>query len=133
MIPAKPPPCCESSSHMKIFTALFALAALTTFTFADPLTVGSPAPTLSGKDQDGKPLSLADVYAKGITLVYFYPKAATPGCTKQGCSLRDKWSDLSAEGIQVVGVSGDKPEDQKKFRDAQKFPFPLLADEDGAV
>jgi len=118
---------------MKFLSTLFAFAALTTFTFADPLTVGSPAPTLSGKDQEGKQISLADVYAKGITLVYFYPKAATPGCTKQGCSLRDKWSDLSAKGIQVVGVSGDNADDQKKFHDTQKFPFPLIADDDGKV
>jgi peroxiredoxin Q/BCP len=118
---------------MKLLSAFFALASLTTFTFADPLAVGAPAPSVSGKDQDGKDVNFSDVYAKGITLVYFYPKAATPGCTKQGCSLRDKWTDLQAKGVQVLGVSGDNTDDQKKFRDTQHFPFPLIADNDGKV
>lgn len=118
---------------MKILSTLFAFAALATFSFAAPLAVGSAAPDLSAKDQDGKAISFKEVYSKGVTLVYFYPKAATPGCTKQGCSLRDSWKDLQAKGIQVLGVSGDAPEAQKKFRDAQSFPFPLVADDDGKV
>ncbi len=118
---------------MKILSALFALCALTTFTFADPLAVGAAAPDVASKDQDGKAVQFKDVYAKGITLVYFYPKAGTSGCTKQGCSLRDSWAQLQAKGVQVLGVSGDKAEDQKKFRDAQTFPFPLIADDDGKV
>jgi peroxiredoxin Q/BCP len=98
-----------------------------------PLAVGAPAPQVTGKDQDGKPVNFADVYAKGVTLVYFFPKADTPGCTKQGCSLRDQWSDLQAKGVQVLGVSGDKPEAQKAFRDKFTFQFPLIADDDGKV
>ena len=66
-------------------------------------------------------------------LVYFYPKADTGGCTKQGCSLRDNWDALTAKGIQVLGVSGDKPDAQKAFRDKNSFPFPLIADDDGKV
>jgi len=108
-------------------------AATSAVTITTPLAVGAPAPDVAAKDQDAKPINLKDVYAKGPTLVYFYPKADTPGCTKQGCSLRDKWSDLQAKGVQVVGVSGDKPEAQKAFRDKQKFPFPLIADDDGKV
>jgi peroxiredoxin Q/BCP len=118
---------------MKILSALFGFFTFTAFAAADPLAVGAPAPDVSGKDQDGKPVNFKDVYAKGTTLVYFYPKASTPGCTKQGCSLRDSWKELQAKGVQVLGVSGDKPEDQKKFRDAQNFPFPLIADDDGKV
>src|SRR5687768_14422540 len=98
-----------------------------------PLAVGAPAPQITAKDQDGKPVNFADVYAKGVTLVYFYPKANTPGCTKQGCSLRDQWSDLQAKGVQVLGVSGDKPDAQKAFRDKFTFQFPLIADDDGKV
>jgi thioredoxin-dependent peroxiredoxin len=118
---------------MKLLSSLFAFLGLTVYSFAEPLAVGAPAPDISAKDQDRNSVSFKDVYAKGTTLVYFYPKASTPGCTKQGCSLRDNWSDLQKKGVQVLGVSGDKPEDQKKFRDAQKFPFPLIADEDGKV
>ena len=71
--------------------------------------------------------------AKGYLLVYFYPKAKTGGCTKQGCSLRDSWADLSKLGVKVLGVSTDGEKLQKEFRDEQKFPFPLLADKDKKV
>jgi thioredoxin-dependent peroxiredoxin len=118
---------------MKILSSLFTFLTLGAFCYGDPLAVGAAAPDVSSKDQDGKPVNFKDVYAKGVTLVYFYPKASTPGCTKQGCSLRDSWKDLQAKGVQVLGVSGDKPEDQKKFRDAQSFPFPLIADDTGDV
>ena len=120
---------------MKLLTSILAASALTAFTFAAdaPLAVGAAAPELSAKDQDGKAVNFKDVYAKGATLVYFYPKADTPGCTKQGCSLRDNWDDLTKKGIQVLGVSGDKPEAQKAFRDKFTFPFPLIADDDGKV
>ncbi|MEO6742216.1 MAG: peroxiredoxin, partial [Chthoniobacteraceae bacterium] len=108
---------------------------LTALTFAAdaPLAVGAAAPEPTAKDQDGKAVSFKDTYAKGTTLVYFYPKADTPGCTKQGCSLRDNWDALKAKGVQVLGVSGDKPEAQKAFRDKFSFPFPLIADDDGKV
>ncbi len=120
---------------MKLLTTIVATAALSAFTFAAdaPLAVGAAAPAPTAKDQDGKPVKFADVYAKGTTLVYFYPKADTPGCTKQGCSLRDNWDALKAKGVQVLGVSGDKPEAQKAFRDKFTFPFPLVADDDGKV
>jgi len=98
-----------------------------------PLAVGAPAPAITAKDQDGKTVNFSEVYAKGPTLVYFYPKADTPGCTKQGCSLRDNWADLQTKGVQVLGVSGDKPEAQKAFRDKFSFQFPLIADDDGKV
>ncbi len=120
---------------MKLLTSILATAAITSFTFAAdaPLAVGAAAPEISAKDQDGKAVNFKDVYAKGATLVYFYPKADTPGCTKQGCSLRDNWEALTKKGIQVLGVSGDKPEAQKAFRDKFTFPFPLIADDDGKV
>lgn len=106
---------------------------LSFFLRAEPLTVGAPAPLVTAPDQDGNPVVFGDVYAKGITLVYFYPKAATPGCTREACSLRDSYAGLSGTGVQILGVSRDKPEAQKAFRDAQHLPFPLIADTEGKV
>ncbi len=98
-----------------------------------PLAVGDPAPEVTGIDQNGKAVNFADVYAKGITLVYFYPKAGTGGCTKQACSLRDGFGDLTAKGIQVIGVSHDDVGAQKKFEEKYQLPFTLIADKDGKV
>jgi len=100
---------------------------------AESLAVGAAAPAVTAPDQDGTPVVLGDIYAKGITLVYFYPKAATPGCTKEACSLRDSYAGLADKGIRILGVSRDKPEAQKAFRDAQHLPFPLIADTDGKI
>ncbi len=122
---------------MKLQTLLTTLLGLFTFAlpaaYAEPLAVGAPAPEISAVDQDGKTVNFKDVYAKGPTLVYFYPKADTGGCTKQGCSIRDSWTDLKAKNIQVLGVSIDPIEAQKKFADKNQFPFTLIADADGKV
>ncbi len=119
---------------MKKFLAF--LAMLTGTACAVPGALVNPpydAPVLTAPDQDGNPLNLADVYAKGTTVVFFYPKASTPGCTKQACSLRDASTDLTGLGVQVIGVSADKPSAQKAFKDAQKLPYPLIADSDCKV
>jgi thioredoxin-dependent peroxiredoxin len=100
---------------------------------ANALEVGDPAPALRAIDQDGKPLSFEQVYKKGVTLVYFYPKADTPGCTGEACSLRDSYNDLRAKGLQIIGVSEDKANAQKKFREKYKLPFSLVADYDSSV
>lgn len=100
---------------------------------AGALSVGDVAPRLSATDQNGRTVNLADIYAQGPTLVFFYPKAGTPGCTAQACSLRDAFPDFSAEGVQILGVSADTVEAQKKFADEYKLPFTLLADTDLAV
>ena len=118
---------------MKLLATLFSLLGLTLCAKAAPLAVGAPAPDVSAVDQNGAPVVLKDVFAKGPTLVYFYPKADTPGCTKQACSLRDDWGALTAKGIQVLGVSGDKAESQKKFEEKYKLPFTLVADPEGKV
>ena len=115
---------------------LLVLSAISLFAFtgrAEPLTVGTSAPVITAKDQDGEPVNFADVYSKGKTLVYFYPKAGTPGCTAQACSLRDSFAEWSQEGLQVIGVSEDTVDSQKKFKDEQKLPFTLVADSDGKV
>ena len=98
---------------------------------SDPIAVGAPAPALTLPDQDGQPFDLAAAYAKGMVLVYFYPKANTPGCTAQACSLRDDMANLGSLGLQVVGVSRDTPEAQKRFQEQHSLPFTLLADEKG--
>jgi thioredoxin-dependent peroxiredoxin len=121
---------------MKLRTLLATFASLTSFALlaqAEPLAVGASAPDVSSVDQDGKPVNFKDVYAKGPTLVYFYPKADTGGCTKQGCSIRDSWGDLQKAGIQVLGVSEDTVDAQKHFADKNQFPHKLIADTDGKV
>jgi peroxiredoxin Q/BCP len=114
-------------------TLLAAMNIFSIFARADSLSVGSPAPQVTARNQDGAEVVFADVYSKGITLVYFYPKAETPGCTKEACSLRDAYATLHGNGLQILGVSRDTPEAQKKFRDHQKLPFTLISDTDGKV
>jgi len=116
-----------------LLATIVSLAGLAVLAQAAPLAVGAPAPDVASVDQDGKPISFKDVYAKGPTLVYFYPKADTGGCTKQGCSIRDSWGDLQKAGIQVLGVSEDTVDAQKKFADKNQFPHKLVADTDGKV
>lgn len=113
----------------------FLLMALLSFLYkpAQAMEVGDPAPTPPAIDQNGNPFDLAGLYQSGITLVYFYPKADTPGCTRQACSLRDAITDLGETGVQVVGVSRDTPEAQKRFQENHELPFPLIADREGTV
>ena len=94
------------------------------------LKAGSPAPDIELLDQDGKPFSLAKM-GKRKVLVYFYPKADTPGCTAQSCGLRDIKDQVGRTAI--VGISPDKPEKQKKFDDKYELGFPLLADTENKV
>ena len=112
---------------------LLAMNLFSLFAHADPLPLGTPAPQLNARDQDGKSVVFSDVYARGITLVYFYPKAETPGCTAEACSLRDAYEGLHAKGLQILGVSRDSSESQKKFQENRKLPFTLIADTDGKV
>ena len=108
--------------------------AMISFGTAAPLEVGSPAPRVSALTDEGSELNLADVYAANdYTLIYFYPKADTPGCTKQGCSLRDDYEALTDKGVAVIGVSYDTVEKQAAFKAKYMFPFTLLADTEKAV
>ena len=100
---------------------------------AERLSVGDRLPDVICNDQDGHPVNIGQFGAQGYLLVYFYPKANTPGCTKQGCSLRDNWAGLTKLGVKILGVSTDNEADQKSFRTAQGFPFSLLADKDKKV
>ncbi len=101
---------------------------------AESLKVGDAAPVLSATTDDGSTLNLGATYKQNAyTFVWFYPKALTGGCTKQGCSLRDAAADLKKHGVAVIGVSTDPMEKQKEFKETNHFPFPLLADTDKAV
>ena len=115
------------------FLAVGALTALAGWAAAEPLQVGDRAPDATSVDQNGKTVRLSTLYGSGWTLVYFYPKADTPGCTAEACSLRDAFEDLTKKGVTVVGVSTDKPKDQKAFQDKYHLPFTLLADSDQSV
>lgn len=97
------------------------------------LTIGSTAPSANVTLDDGSLLDLALVYDKGPTLVYFYPKSGTPGCTRQACNLRDNFAALTDKGLQVVGVSRDSVKAQAGFRTKQNLPFRLVADKEGAL
>jgi thioredoxin-dependent peroxiredoxin len=103
------------------------------FSDAAPLEVGADAPTVLTVNQHGEPVNLGKELAEGISLVYFYPKADTPGCTKQACNLRDAFEEVKKAGIKVFGVSADSPEEQLAFAAKFSLPFTLLADKAGEV
>ena len=96
------------------------------------LEPGEPAPDFTLPNQDGEPVSLRDLRGRRVVL-YFYPKADTPGCTTQACGIRDRAGEYDAAGATVVGVSPDPVTDVKKFHDKQSLNFTLLADEDHSV
>ncbi len=96
------------------------------------LSPGDKAPAFSLPDADGNTVSLADYQGRRV-VVYFYPAASTPGCTKQACDFRDSLQELDGAGIDVVGISPDKPAKLAKFRDAEKLSFPLLSDPERKV
>lgn len=96
------------------------------------LKKGDKAPNFSGFDQDKKQHQLADYSGKKL-VVFFYPKANTPGCTAEACDLRDNFERFQANNYELIGVSADNAKAQGKFKDKFNFPFPLLADEDKSV
>lgn len=91
------------------------------------LEVGDKAPAFSLPDADGNTVKLSDFAGRKV-IVYFYPAASTPGCTKQACDFRDSLAELNGAGLDVVGISPDKPEKLAKFRDKEGLTFPLLSD-----
>ncbi|MCU0777357.1 MAG: peroxiredoxin [Akkermansiaceae bacterium] len=120
------------SSFRKLLTVatsgIFAASAA-----AEPLADGAALPAVSQRNHNDEIVKLAEAGASGYLLVYFYPKADTPGCTKQACSLRDAYEKLTDKGVRIYGVSKDSVKAQKAFREKYQLPFDLLADEDGAV
>jgi len=96
------------------------------------LKIGDKVPDFSAKDQDGNTINLSDYKGKKL-VVFFYPKASTPGCTAEACNLRDNYNELQDQGFELLGVSADSEKRQSNFRNKYEFPFPLLADEDHTV
>lgn len=96
------------------------------------LKIGDKAPNFSGLDQNGTSHNLADYNGKKL-VVFFYPKASTPGCTAEACDLRDNYARFQANNYALLGVSADSAKAQLKFIEKYDLPFPLLADEDKSV
>lgn len=96
------------------------------------LSAGDRVPAFSVKDQDGNTVSLSDYKGKKL-IVFFYPRANTPGCTVEACNLRDNYAELQKKGYSLLGVSGDSMRKQSNFRKKYKLPFPLLADTEHKV
>jgi len=97
------------------------------------LKIGNAAPAFTLQDQDGKKVSLKDFKGKKHVVLYFYPKAMTPGCTVQACGLRDSKKDLGKLGAVALGISPDPNSRLKKFEEKQDLNFQLLSDEDHAI
>ncbi|MEC3850239.1 thioredoxin-dependent thiol peroxidase [Paenarthrobacter ureafaciens] len=99
---------------------------------AERLTPGDQAPDFILQDKDGKEVRLQDFRGRN-TIVYFYPAASTPGCTKQACDFRDSLASLQGAGYEVLGISPDPAKALAKFADTEGLTFPLLSDEDHSV
>ncbi len=96
------------------------------------LKAGDKAPQFEEKDNQGNTIRLSDYHGKKL-VVFFYPKASTPGCTVEACNLRDHHATFQAQGYEILGVSADSAKRQQNFIDKYELPFPLLADEDKSV
>jgi peroxiredoxin Q/BCP len=101
-------------------------------TDAARLAEGDTAPTFTLTDQDDASVSLSDFAGENV-IVYFYPAAMTPGCTKEACDFRDNLNSLGAAGYRVLGISKDEPAKLKKFKEQERLNFPLLSDADLTV
>ena len=117
----------------KLFILIMVLSFITSFSQANSLELGSPAPVIEVLTDQGTTLDLGEALSTGTALVFFYPRAMTPGCVKQACSLRDGWDELQARNVSIFGVSSDTAEKQAQFRDKYTLPFTLLADTDGRI
>ncbi|MEB8329240.1 thioredoxin-dependent thiol peroxidase [Flavobacteriaceae bacterium KMM 6897] len=96
------------------------------------LKEGDKVPAFTSQDQDGNTISLSDYTGKKL-IVFFYPRANTPGCTAEACNLRDNYAELQQQGYELLGISEDTQTKQQNFKNKYEFPFPLLADEDHTV
>ena len=100
---------------------------------AAPATVGQPAPVFQLKTQEGRVFNLAERQNQGWTVLYFYPKAGTPGCTTQACAFRDAIQVIRQQNAEVYGISTDEVKDLAQFHQEHKLSFTLLSDADGRV
>lgn len=119
---------------MKRLLILTAFLAMFSFSSAEPLKVGDPAPQVTATTETGAELAFSDAYSKTpYTLVFFYPKAFTGGCTAQSCALRDGYEGLAKKGVSIIGVSTDTVETQARFKAEHRLPYTLIADTDKKV
>jgi len=99
---------------------------------AAEVQIGKPAPDFTATTYDGKAITLSSLKGTPV-VIYFYPKDETPGCTREACSFRDTWNELSATHATLIGVSMDNAESHKQFVEHWKLPFALVSDTDGAI
>lgn len=120
--------------HMKKINLLLLICCAFGYTALAQGTVseGKPAPDFTGKDQDGKNVSLSQYKGKKVVL-YFYPKDDTPGCTAEACSLRDNYDSLTNAGYAILGVSADSEQSHRDFKSKYNLPFTLIADTDKTI
>jgi peroxiredoxin Q/BCP len=118
--------------HVRTIAALLAVACAAAPASAELLRPGDPFPDWSLTDQTGKTVHARDLAGKPY-LLWFYPRAMTPGCTTEGRQLRDRFADFQKRGVEVLGVSFDTPEKNAEFVRAEEFPFRLLSDRDHAL
>lgn len=119
--------------HISLVPQSFAAAiALDDDLIFRKMEIGTKAPEILGKDQDGKVVALSDFAGKKLAL-YFYPKDNTPGCTSEACSIRDNYASLCEQGYAVVGVSTDSAASHQRFIAKYELPFPLIADTEKAL
>jgi peroxiredoxin Q/BCP len=118
-------------SKILFFVLTFSLYAMNGIA-QTKLKIGDKAPDFTGKDQDGKQITLSALKGKKVIL-YFYPKDQTPGCTQEACNLRDNIGALSDEGYEVLGVSTDDELSHKEFQQKYNLPFSLIADTDKSI
>ena len=101
------------------------------FTFAAMLKPGDPAADLELPDEQGRPVRLSDRWKERVLVLFFYPKDNTPGCTAEACGFRDAYDELSANGAEIIGISGDDAASHQGFIRRFQLPFTLLSDRDG--
>jgi len=106
-----------------VLLSIMLLTFLNSLLSAEPIALGTPAPELTVLNDQGETIDLGAELSTGTALVFFYPKAMTPGCTKQACSLRDGWAELQARDVKIFGVSSDTAETQQNSRTATACSF----------
>ncbi len=119
-------------SLLLLLTSLFIFGTGSSFA-QDSLKIGDKAPNFTLTDVYGNVYTLSKIYKKEPVVIYFYPKAGTPGCTKQACGIRDDWSKFKKHNIQVLGISVDSKQAIRKFIKDYKLNFPLLSDSSKSV
>lgn len=97
------------------------------------LSIGDSLPRVVALDHENNEFDFEENLANSVSVVFFYPKAHTPGCTLQACSMRDAFKTLHEKGIQVLGVSSDSPKSQKSFKEKYSLPYTLISDRNGSV